>query len=254
MEAVLEAPAVDEPLDGSTFPMEAEQSPPELPPAPAADEPDYVRQHYDAILEKERSVRVLEDDYLAVKEEAAAAKKSFEAADKALRMLIARGPDPQRSLPFAEPAPEAWRAAALSELALPDGLHNLLCAAGVETIGQLEDLRAKIADGKAEWPKGIGEARITDLENKVVDWLTANRDKFGEAVEAEIPATIITPDDVANEESALLEASEDLLERAGLADKVQRSVTVSSNGHAKAKKRGFAGRPAKKSKAKKGRK
>ena len=221
--------------------------------APPADAPDYVRQHYDAILEKERSVRILENDYLELKDQAAEAKKSFDRADKALRDLISRGPDPQRSLPFDEqdkPA-DAWRAALLAELGLSQKFEELLTGAGVATIGDLEDLRAKIADGKAEWPKGIGEARITELENKVVDWLTENRDKFGEAADgkpqtpeewgeafeaaavhlpAEIPETIITPDEP------------------------EPVVAHKSNGHAKAKKRGFAGRPAKKSKAKKGRK
>jgi hypothetical protein len=219
---------------------------------PPDDAPDYVRQHYDAILEKERSVRILENDYLELKDQAAEAKKSFDRADKALRDLISRGPDPQKALPFPDEqqAAEAWRAAPLAELEMTDHFNDLLSEAGVATIGDLEDLRAKIADGKAEWPKGIGEAKVTDIENRVVDWLTENRDKFGEVVEfcrrrtpeewgaafeaaavhlpaAEIPETIITPDEP------------------------EPVVAHKSNGHAKAKKRGFAGRPAKKSKAKK---
>lgn len=49
------------------------------------------------------------------------------------------------------------------------------------TIGGLEDFRAQIAEGQAAWPKGIGPAKVTDIENRIVDWLDKNRDKFGES-------------------------------------------------------------------------
>lgn len=254
----MEETAVLEPTEADEFATEqaAMEQPPQEQPAPEvlaeppADCPAHVREHYDAIREKERSVRELEGEYLDAKAAAKDAKERFDLADKALRDLIARGPDPQRSLPFKDetkPA-DAWRAALLTELFLPDGLHNLLIASGVETIGALEDLRAKIADGKAEWPKGIGEARITELENKVIDWLTENRDKFGEQAEA-TTTTVTTEEPATDEEADLTAKCEDVLERAGLADKVQRNVTI-SNGKPKNKKRAFAGRPVKKSKGK----
>jgi hypothetical protein len=163
--------------------VQAEASP-EVPPAPPADCPPHLREHYDAILAREREVRTLEDDYLSLKEQASEAKKSFEAADKALRNLISRGSDPQRELPFdaPPPAPEAWRTAAFSELGLTAKQNELFESSGVTTIGGIEDLRAQIAEGKAEWPKGIGTAKVTDIENRIVSWLDKNRDKFGEAI------------------------------------------------------------------------
>jgi hypothetical protein len=153
--------------------------------SPAADLPEHVREHYEAIREKEREVRGLESNYFAAKEEAGIAKKEFELADKALRDMIARGSDPQLKLPLTDaPAPEAWRTAPFSELGLTAKQNELFESAGVTTIGGVEDLRAQIAEGKAEWPKGIGPAKVTDIENRIVDWLDKNRDKFGE------PATV----------------------------------------------------------------
>lgn len=153
---------------------------------PPAVFPELVRQHYDAIREKEREVDALESEYLSLKEQASEAKKEFEAADKSLRRFIARGSDPQRELPFdshAEPpAPvvEAWRSAPFTELGLTLKQNDLFESIGVTTIGAIEDLRASIAEGKAEWPKGIGPAKVTDIENRIIDWLDKNRDKFGE--------------------------------------------------------------------------
>src|SRR5438552_2182555 len=79
--------------------------PPIVPPEPPADCPAHVRAHYEAIREKEREVRGLEGEYLSAKEEATEAKKSFEAADKALRNLISRGSDPQLTLPLMDATP-----------------------------------------------------------------------------------------------------------------------------------------------------
>ena len=47
---------------------------------------------------------------------------------------------------------------------------------GIDTIGELENLRAAISNGKKEWPKGIGKAKITETEDAVITWLTKNRD------------------------------------------------------------------------------
>lgn len=78
-----------------------------------------------------------------------------------------------------EPTPyqDAWRKAKIEELALPAGLLNKLVEAGIETIGQLEDLRAEIAIGRESWPKGIGVAKITIIEDRVLDWLKDNQDR-----------------------------------------------------------------------------
>ncbi len=162
------------------------QEPVAIPPEPPADCPEHIRVHYDAIREKEREVDTLEAEYLSLKEQSSEAKKDFEAADKALRRLIARGSDPQKELPFDKTADvaaqnEAWRVAPFTDLGLTAKQNELFESAGVTTIGGIEDLRAKIADGNAEWPKGVGPAKVTDIENRIVDWLDKNRDKFGEA-------------------------------------------------------------------------
>lgn len=73
---------------------------------PQADSlPAHVREHYDAIREKERDVRELEWACLEAKREAKDAKEEFDLADKSLRDLIRRGPDPQRKLPLKDDEP-----------------------------------------------------------------------------------------------------------------------------------------------------
>jgi uncharacterized phage infection (PIP) family protein YhgE len=71
---------------------------------------------------------------------------------------------------------EAWKAAAIGELNLGDSLTEKLIENGIATLGQLEALRADIAEHRAKWPKGIGEAKITKIEDAVIDWLTKHRD------------------------------------------------------------------------------
>ncbi len=84
-----------------------------------------------------------------------------------------------------EPAKEndAWRKAPLTELGLTFKQNEIFESAGVKTLGDMEDLRAEIAESKAVWPKGIGPQKVTDIENRIVDWLDKNRDKFGEPME-----------------------------------------------------------------------
>ena len=88
--------------------------------------------------------------------------------------------------PATEATNDAWRSAPFAELGLSLKQNELFEAIGVTTIGGLEDLRARMANGdfSAQWPKGIGPAKVTDIENRVIDWLDKNRDKFGEAVDA----------------------------------------------------------------------
>lgn len=180
MEAVADEPKVETEV--------AVETPP-IPAPPPADCPPHVREHYEAICVKEREVRDLEGKYLTLKEESGEAKKDFEAADRSLRNLIASGADPQLKLPLAdEPKPEAWRAAPFAELGLTAKQNELFESTGVTTIGGIEDLRAQIADGKASWPKGIGPAKVTDIENRIISWLDKNRDKFGEEAANPAPA------------------------------------------------------------------
>lgn len=235
----------------------APAKPVELPPEPPADCSALQREHYEQILAKEREVYAIEWEYLELKERAALSKKEFEAADKELRRMIARGPDQQKKLPFDKPAevkkpkrikllkdvnlmlkagheppftvdadgdvsalwndgacdvpvlltPEeyeviewengdepqpqaaaendAWRSAPFTELGLTFKQNELFEAQGITTIGQLEDLRARMANGdfSAQWPKGIGPAKVTEIEDRVIDWLDKNRDKFGEVID-----------------------------------------------------------------------
>lgn len=71
---------------------------------------------------------------------------------------------------------DAWRSVHLSELNLKPKLQERLEEAGIETIGRLEDLRAEISHGREKWPKGIGKAKITEIEDAVIAWLSKNRD------------------------------------------------------------------------------
>jgi hypothetical protein len=71
--------------------------------------------------------------------------------------------------------PDAWRSESIVELGLWAGVVKTLGACGVETIGQLEDLRSEIALSNATWPTGIGPAKITQIEEAVLDRLHAYR-------------------------------------------------------------------------------
>ncbi len=72
---------------------------------------------------------------------------------------------------------DAWRAVPITKLDLPDKLIERLQEDGLDTIGRLEDRRGEISEGKAKWPKGIGQAKITKIEDAVIAWLTQNRDQ-----------------------------------------------------------------------------
>ena len=52
--------------------------------------------------------------------------------------------------------------------------------AGVTTIGELEDLRGGAGLTSIG---GIGQATADKIEEQVLEWLSENRDKFGEAVD-----------------------------------------------------------------------
>lgn len=74
----------------------------------------------------------------------------------------------------AEPS-DSWRDAPIGDLAIPDGLIEKLFEAGIDTVGELEDLRAEISQGKSKWPKGIGPAKVTTIEEAVLQWLAVNQ-------------------------------------------------------------------------------
>ena len=113
-----------------------------------------------------------------------------------------------------EAVSDAWRECTIAEL----GAHGLraslvqrLAELGYDTIGKLEDLRAKISTGAVDrWPKGIGEAKITEIENAVVGWLTANRDAgvFGAIPTTEGDAGNVDADEEGGQDSGATAPSE----------------------------------------------
>lgn len=71
-----------------------------------------------------------------------------------------------------------WQSVSITALeGLSDKLIERLQEDGIDTMGQLEARRGEISEGKAKWPKGIGEVKITAIEDAVIDWLTENRDR-----------------------------------------------------------------------------
>lgn len=70
-----------------------------------------------------------------------------------------------------------WRSVSISELCLSKGVNTKLEESNVNTIGDLVDLISEISNHRKEWPKGIGQAKITAIEDSLSVWLTKNRDK-----------------------------------------------------------------------------
>lgn len=137
--------------------------------------------------------------WTAAKDQAKFAKKMFDEAIEMLTNATDQGPcymplfdrnapaEPASELDVdvsapAEPAepepdPNAWRAPSVNEIGLKPKLAETLLEAGIETIGMLEDLRADISQGRKKWPKGIGAAKVTQIEDAVINWLSKNRDR-----------------------------------------------------------------------------
>ena len=88
---------------------------------------------------------------------------------------VGLSPDPNAPAgPLRVHDPDAWKSAPLSALGLPPSLEEKLTSEGMDTIGRLEQRRADISQGKEKWPKGIGPAKVTLIEDAVVGWLTEN--------------------------------------------------------------------------------
>lgn len=66
----------------------------------------------------------------------------------------------------------------LSVLRLKDGVVEKLTEAGAETLWNLEMLRKDISDGRKEWPKGIGKAKVTMIEDAILAWCAANSGRW----------------------------------------------------------------------------
>lgn len=82
------------------------------------------------------------------------------------------GPDVKS--PPAAVGNDAWRTCPVTELGIT---AKQITKLDVGTIGELEDLRAAISQGKKKWPKGIGPAAVTKIEDAVLDWLGNNGPK-----------------------------------------------------------------------------
>jgi len=138
---------------------------------------------------------------------AAAAEGSADPAGVVSPCSTAAGAEPVSTPPVpADFYPDAWRNASIDELDLPEKLKYKLIEDGRDTIGRLEDLRAEISQGRAKWPKGIGAAKITAIEDAVITWLTSNRDSqaFGEATQPAVPSDTATEPTADEADAALI--------------------------------------------------
>jgi hypothetical protein len=79
--------------------------------------------------------------------------------------------------------------ASIAELRLPAKVQEKLEEAGAVNIWKLEQLRSDIALGREKWPKGIGPAKVTDIEDAIMRWMASNSDTWApnqrEAITAE---------------------------------------------------------------------
>ena len=81
--------------------------------------------------------------------------------------------------------------ATLATLGLPPKLQERLEEAGIGNVWQLEQLRSEIGLGSGKWPKGIGTAKITLIEDAIVSWMAHNQATWSPShrTAAEIDAT-----------------------------------------------------------------
>lgn len=66
----------------------------------------------------------------------------------------------------------------IAELGLPQKIMEKLIGAGAETVWQLEQLRAAISTGRDDWPKGIGAAKVTQIEDAIMGWMGRHADSW----------------------------------------------------------------------------
>lgn len=98
--------------------------------------------------------------------------------------------------PIREVSRDEWQKVSIDQLGLKETLCEKLKEAGLDTIGRLESRRAEIYSGFEKWPKGIGQAKVTEIENAVLNWLAKNRqddDKITTAGDGEL-ADSVDPD------------------------------------------------------------
>lgn len=161
------------------------------------------REHYDEIRELNVKFVGAHQQWEILKDQTSGAKKRCDELGKRLSNLIARGPDLQGKLDFDQAANEqdpddqaddqdkataennAWRGVhIMSALDLTDNQFEKLESEGVHNMGQLEDFRGSKGLRSI---KGFGEKAVDKIEDQIIDWLTENRDKFGEPIDEEEP-------------------------------------------------------------------
>lgn len=71
--------------------------------------------------------------------------------------------------------PEAWKDTPLEDLPLPNGILDTLYGENINTIGGLIALQTQISLGKEKWPKGIGSAKVSKIEDTVISWLSSRQ-------------------------------------------------------------------------------
>lgn len=184
------------------------------PAVPSPTPPDASLEH-DHLVKIKAARAVVADrerTYLSLKSRAKQAKEAFEEAVADLTAVIDDG---EEILPLFDGLPQtaeakqatadatdatdeagqaaepdtAWRQAPAAELeafGLRPGVIDKLVEAGCPTIGEIEDLRAS-HKGLQSIP-GIGQKKISEIEDAIVAWLTRHRDAKVFAAAAE-PAT-----------------------------------------------------------------
>lgn len=146
-------------------------------------------EHYEQIKELNKQFAAAHFKWEILKDQTSGAKKYRDELGKELSELIARGPDRQQKLEFKDDQAseggqqntDAWKDVPIVEaLGLTAVQLDKLEDEGVRTMGQLEEFRAGPG---LQSIKGFGPAAVTKIEDQILDWLDANRDKFGEVVE-----------------------------------------------------------------------
>jgi len=72
----------------------------------------------------------------------------------------------------------ALESAPISQLGISEALQEKLAEAGAENLWTLEQLRSEISLGKAKWPKGIGAAKVTAIEDAIMGWMSRNSESW----------------------------------------------------------------------------
>lgn len=96
---------------------------------------------------------------------------------------------PAEGIPQAEPATtpegpssESYQSVLESEsvavLGLKEAVIEKLIEAGADTLWRLEMLRKDISEGRKEWPKGIGKAKVTAIEDAILAWCASNSGRW----------------------------------------------------------------------------